>query len=78
MGRKLQLRWMGRIISLEIANVEGIPLVSVQYWEWDEVRRDHNMKHTYLRSLLGIGEPNEVWQLSEGKGIVSSYEIDNA
>ena len=28
----------------QIANAEGIPLVSVPYWEWGELGQDHNKK----------------------------------
>ncbi|KAL7527627.1 hypothetical protein ACHAXR_004634, partial [Thalassiosira sp. AJA248-18] len=38
----------------QIANVEGMKLVSVPYWEWDELWNDHSKKQNYLRSLLGM------------------------
>mmetsp|Transcript_7488 Transcript_7488/g.13469 ORF Transcript_7488/g.13469 Transcript_7488/m.13469 type:complete len:606 (+) Transcript_7488:178-1995(+) len=38
----------------QVANVEGIALVSVPYWEWDELGQDLSKKQNYLRSLLGI------------------------
>ncbi|KAL7530568.1 hypothetical protein ACHAXR_003568, partial [Thalassiosira sp. AJA248-18] len=38
----------------QIANVEGIMLVSVPYWEWNELGQDHSKKQIYLRSLLGM------------------------
>ena len=37
----------------QVANVEGIALVSVPYWEWDELGQDLSKKQNYLRSLLG-------------------------
>jgi len=36
----------------QIAIVEGIPLVYIPYWEWDEVGADHRKKQNYVRSLL--------------------------
>ncbi|KAL7527120.1 hypothetical protein ACHAXR_001814 [Thalassiosira sp. AJA248-18] len=39
----------------QIANVEGIMLVSVPYWEWNELGHGHqNKKETYLCSVLGM------------------------
>ncbi|KAL7530256.1 hypothetical protein ACHAXR_003391, partial [Thalassiosira sp. AJA248-18] len=38
----------------QIANVEGIMLVSVPYWKWDELGQDRRKKQNYLRSLLGV------------------------
>ncbi|KAL7535481.1 hypothetical protein ACHAXR_008788, partial [Thalassiosira sp. AJA248-18] len=38
----------------QIANVEGIMLVSVPYWEWEELGLGWSKKQDYLRSLLGV------------------------
>ena len=39
---------------MQIAIVEGISLVSVPYWGWDELGQDHKKKQNYLCSLLGM------------------------
>ncbi|KAL7538009.1 hypothetical protein ACHAXR_008216, partial [Thalassiosira sp. AJA248-18] len=38
----------------QIANVERMKLVSVPYWEWNELGQDHSEKQNYLCSLLGV------------------------
>ena len=38
----------------QVADVEGIALLSVPYWEWDELGQDFNRKQNYLRCLLGM------------------------
>ena len=42
----------------QVTNVDGSPVVSVPYWEWDELE-DHNKKQQYLRALLNtsLGTP---------------------
>ena len=36
----------------QVINLEGIPVISVPYWEWDKLRKDSDKKQQYLRSLL--------------------------
>ena len=38
----------------QVANLEGIPIVSVPYWEWNKLAKDGSEKQQYLRSLLGL------------------------
>jgi len=38
----------------QVTNLEGIPVVSIPYWEWDKLRRDSDKKQPYLRSLLSV------------------------
>ena len=35
-------------------DLDGIPLVSVPYWEWDKFKKDSDKKQRYLRTLLGL------------------------
>ena len=37
----------------QVHTLDKIPLLSVSYWEWNEVRKDRGMKRNYLRSALG-------------------------
>lgn len=37
----------------QVHTLDKIPIFSVSYWEWNEVRKDRGMKHQYLRSALG-------------------------
>ena len=37
----------------QVHTLDTIPLLSVSYWDWNEVRKDRDMKHQYLRSALG-------------------------
>ena len=37
----------------QVSKLEGIPVVSVPYWEWNELGKDSDKKQQYLRSLLG-------------------------
>ena len=32
----------------QIPNIDGIMLLSVPYWEWDELEKDHEKKQKYL------------------------------
>ena len=38
----------------EVTNLDDIQLVSVPYWEWNDVKDDDTKKQGYLRSLLGL------------------------
>jgi len=38
----------------QITALEGVPIVSVPYWEWDKFGKDRDKKQGYLRSLLGL------------------------
>jgi hypothetical protein len=38
----------------QITAIDKIPLVSVPYWEWDDLEKDRVKKQQYLRSLIGI------------------------
>ena len=38
----------------QVLNVDGIHIVSVPYWEWNEVKHDSGKKQQYLRSKLDI------------------------
>eukprot|EP00984_Skeletonema_dohrnii_P011446 scaffold4576_cov88-Skeletonema_dohrnii-CCMP3373.AAC.2 len=38
----------------QVPSIDGIELVSVPYWEWDEVGNDEVKKQEYLRHLLGL------------------------
>jgi len=51
-GRKLG----GRTIlkRRQVANLEGIRVASVPYWEWDELGADNEKKLLYLRLLLDL------------------------
>ncbi|KAL7528123.1 hypothetical protein ACHAWF_002448, partial [Thalassiosira exigua] len=37
----------------QVAKLEGMPVISVPYWEWDKLKKDRGKKQQYLRSLLG-------------------------
>ena len=36
----------------QVTNLDGIPVVSVPYWEWDKLGKDSEKKQQYLHSLL--------------------------
>ena len=36
----------------QVTNLDGIPVVSVPYWEWNKLKKDSEKKQQYLRSLL--------------------------
>ena len=36
----------------QVTNLDGIPVVSVPYWEWNKFNKDSEKKQQYLRSLL--------------------------
>ncbi|KAL7523151.1 hypothetical protein ACHAXR_000043, partial [Thalassiosira sp. AJA248-18] len=38
----------------QVTRLEGIPIVSVPYWEWDDLEKDNVKKQRYLRALLGL------------------------
>jgi len=38
----------------QVANLDGIPVVSVPYWEWNKLGKNRVKKQQYLRSLLGV------------------------
>ena len=38
----------------QVVNLDGIPLVSVPYWEWNKFKKDSGKKQQYLRKLLGL------------------------
>ena len=38
----------------QVPKLDGIPVVSVPYWEWDELKEDSNKKQEYLHSLLSF------------------------
>ncbi len=38
----------------QIQSIDGIELVSVPYWEWDDLNRDELNEQEYLRMLLGL------------------------
>eukprot|EP00984_Skeletonema_dohrnii_P010908 scaffold4291_cov76-Skeletonema_dohrnii-CCMP3373.AAC.4 len=38
----------------QVLLIDGIDLVSVPYWEWDELGKDQAKKHEYLRRLVGL------------------------
>ena len=38
----------------QVTNLEGVALVSVPYWEWNELGKDRSKKQQHLRSLLGL------------------------
>jgi hypothetical protein len=38
----------------QVPSIDGIELVSVPYWEWDEVGKDEVKKQEYLRALLAL------------------------
>jgi hypothetical protein len=40
----------------QITAIDNIQLVSVPYWEWNELRNDHAMKQQYLRAMLGLND----------------------
>jgi hypothetical protein len=39
-----------------ISAIDEIPLVSVPFWEWDKLGKDHDKKQQYLQVLLGSGD----------------------
>ena len=43
-----------RLKQRQVANVEGLALVSVPYWEWDVLWESRYKKGDYLRCLLGM------------------------
>ena len=38
----------------QVTNLDGIPLVSVPYWDWDKLGKDRSKKQKYLRTFLGM------------------------
>ena len=38
----------------QVTALEGIPLVSVPYWEWNALKNDRGKKQQYLSALLGL------------------------
>ncbi|KAL7548406.1 hypothetical protein ACHAWF_011695 [Thalassiosira exigua] len=38
----------------QVAILEGFPVISVPYWEWDKLKKERGEKQHYLRSLLGL------------------------
>ena len=38
----------------QVTNLEGIPVISVPYWEWGILGRDSSKKQQYLRALLEL------------------------
>ena len=38
----------------QVSGLEGIPLVSVPYWEWNVLKSDRDKKQQYLSALLGL------------------------
>jgi hypothetical protein len=38
----------------QVNNFDGIRIVSVPYWEWDEFGKDRVKKHEYLHSKLDL------------------------
>ena len=43
----------------QVSVLDGIEIVSVPYWEWDEMKRNRGMKQQYLRTLLGLEQCDE-------------------
>ncbi|KAL7537978.1 hypothetical protein ACHAWF_005954 [Thalassiosira exigua] len=38
----------------QVAKLNGIPVISMPYWEWNELKKDREKKQLYLHSLLGL------------------------
>jgi len=38
----------------QVAALDGMPVVSVPYWEWNKLKKDSRKKEQYLQDLLGI------------------------
>jgi len=38
----------------QVTNLDSIPVISVPYWEWNELKKDCEKKQQYLRDLLGL------------------------
>jgi len=38
----------------QVANLDGMEVVSVPYWEWDKLNKDGDKKQQYLQDLLGV------------------------
>ena len=38
----------------QVSNLDGMKVVSVPYWEWDEHKEYSDTKEQYLRALLGF------------------------
>ena len=38
----------------QVAALDGMKVISIPYWEWNELKKDSRKKEQYLRSLLGI------------------------
>ena len=38
----------------QVANLDGIPIVSVPYWEWNKLGKSGDKKQKYLQTLLGF------------------------
>lgn len=38
----------------QVTGLDGIPLVSVPYWEWNALKSDRDKKQHYLSALLGL------------------------
>ena len=38
----------------QVTNMEGIRIVSVPYWEWNDLGKDSAKKKQYLRDLLNM------------------------
>jgi hypothetical protein len=58
-GKIRELKGSTILKHRQVSIIDGIPIVSVPYWEWNKLRKDRKKKQKYLRSRLGLAESTE-------------------
>jgi hypothetical protein len=58
-GKIRDLKGSTKLKHRQVSIIDGIPIVSVPYWEWNKLRKDRKKKQKYLRSRLGLAESTE-------------------
>jgi len=53
-GRSRELTGSTILKHRQVATLDGMTVVSVPYWEWDELKKDSKKKEKYLHSLLDL------------------------
>ena len=53
-GRSKSLTGSTIMKRRQVPSIDGIELVSVPYWEWDNLGKDQTKKQEYLRKLLNL------------------------
>ena len=53
-GRSGELTGSSILKHRQVAAIDGIQVISIPYWEWNEHKYDNEKKKQYLRALLGF------------------------